>query len=382
MKEPRKSGAGSAGARKEPPRKQNFPARVIRLDLIISSIITAFAFLIYISTMSRSIPYIDGGELTTDLWTLGIPHPTGYPLFSMLGYLFVHIPMLPEVAMRANLFAALCTSVAAGIFYLVFSRAQILLASGNVGRDKAQKASKGQKEPPHFPLGHNELFIRWSSVVAALVLVFSKTFWDQSTSIEVYPLQLVLFGLIMLVWLGFYSEPVKSRAVLAGLALGLGFTNHMTTILTVPALLYLLSSVHRRTKFDLKALYFIAIGGLLASLLYLYLPIRASQKPLMDWGNPDNLQRFIWHVTGIQAVGSGVANSWMLANLIPMILKQDFAPGFSIRLQHKDLKLLTSGPTAWAETPPPPHGLPPLLPGDGNGPEDQGNQGLINIWKP
>ncbi|OYV88299.1 MAG: hypothetical protein B7Z63_00795 [Ignavibacteriae bacterium 37-53-5] len=300
MKEPRKSGAGSTGARKEPPRKQNFPARVIRLDLIISSIITAFAFLIYISTMSRSIQYIDGGELTTDLWTLGIPHPTGYPLFSMLGYLFVHIPTLPEIAMRANLFAALCTSVAAGIFYLVFSRAQILLASGNVGSDKAQKASKGQKEPPHFPPGGNELFMRWSSVVAALVLVFLKTFWDQSTSIEVYPLQLVLFGLIMLVWLGFYSEPVKSRAVLAGLVLGLGFTNHMTTILTIPALLYLLGSAHRRTKFDLKALYFIVIGGLLASLLYLYLPIRASQKPLMDWGNPDNLQRFIWHVTGKQ----------------------------------------------------------------------------------
>jgi 3-hydroxyisobutyrate dehydrogenase len=87
--------------------------------------------------------------------------------------------------------------------------------------------------------------------------------------------------------------------------------------------------------------------------------------------------------TTLQAVGSGVANSWMLANLIPMILKEDFAPGFSIRLQHKDLKLLTE----WTDT----------LGGDfpaaqmvfslyskamEMGLEGQGNQGLINIWKP
>ena len=43
----------------------------------------------------------------------------------------------------------------------------------------------------------------------------------------------------------------------------------------------------------------------------------------------------------LQAVMSGAANSWMLTNIVPMILSNNFAPGFSIRLQHKDLKLLT-----------------------------------------
>ncbi|HEY3131844.1 MAG TPA: NAD(P)-dependent oxidoreductase, partial [Acidobacteriota bacterium] len=39
------------------------------------------------------------------------------------------------------------------------------------------------------------------------------------------------------------------------------------------------------------------------------------------------------------AVGSGAAGSWMLSNLAPLILKNDYAPGFSIRWQHKDLKI-------------------------------------------
>lgn len=268
------------------------------MDLLISGIIAVFSFLIYFSTMSRSISYIDGGEITTDLWTLGIPHPTGYPLFTMLGYLFMHIPIFPEVAMRANLFAAVSTSVAVGVLYLVFIRAQLVLAPNRVrSQPKNSNSSKGLRLPP----SRDDISaIRWSSLIGTLVLAFSSTFWYQSTSIESYPLELVLFALIMLVWLGFYTEPVKSRAFFAGLVLGLGFTNHMTTVLTIPALLFLLIFTYREKKFRLKLLSYVISGGLLALLLYLYLPIRASQSPLMDWGNPDNLKRFIWHVTGKQ----------------------------------------------------------------------------------
>jgi 3-hydroxyisobutyrate dehydrogenase len=71
----------------------------------------------------------------------------------------------------------------------------------------------------------------------------------------------------------------------------------------------------------------------------------------------------------------------MLVNLGPLILKGDFAPGFGIRLQLKDLKLLRE----WISE----------LGGDfpaaelvydlfnkavQMGLEKQGNQGLINIW--
>lgn len=248
--------------------------------------------------MSRSISYIDGGEITTVLWTLGISHPTGYPLFTLLGYLFVHIPILPEVAERANLFAALCTSIAGGILYLVFIRTQLVLAPANSNLNGKKKTSANRPRPS--PALDTTLVIRWSSLLGALVLIFARTFWYQSTSIESYPLELVLFALIMFVWLGFYTKPVKSRAFLAGLILGLGFTNHMTTMLTVPALVFLLFSAYRNGRLPPRLLLYTVLGGLAASLLYLYLPIRASQSPLMDWGNPDNLQRFIWQVTGKQ----------------------------------------------------------------------------------
>ena len=41
----------------------------------------------------------------------------------------------------------------------------------------------------------------------------------------------------------------------------------------------------------------------------------------------------------VRAISGGAAGSWMLTNVPPKILNDDFAPGFSIRLEHKDLKL-------------------------------------------
>jgi 3-hydroxyisobutyrate dehydrogenase-like beta-hydroxyacid dehydrogenase len=41
----------------------------------------------------------------------------------------------------------------------------------------------------------------------------------------------------------------------------------------------------------------------------------------------------------VAAVGSGAASSWMLQNLAPRMQRHDFAPGFMVRLQQKDLRL-------------------------------------------
>jgi len=42
----------------------------------------------------------------------------------------------------------------------------------------------------------------------------------------------------------------------------------------------------------------------------------------------------------IEAVGGGAAASWQLANLGPRMVNGDFAPGFMVKLQQKDLRLV------------------------------------------
>lgn len=85
----------------------------------------------------------------------------------------------------------------------------------------------------------------------------------------------------------------------------------------------------------------------------------------------------------LQAVLQGAAGSWMLANLGPCILRQDFAPGFSIRLQHKDLKLLHEWTSELGgEFPAADLAYAVFAEALEMGLGDQGNQGLINVWCP
>jgi 3-hydroxyisobutyrate dehydrogenase len=84
----------------------------------------------------------------------------------------------------------------------------------------------------------------------------------------------------------------------------------------------------------------------------------------------------------LRAISSGAASSWMLTNLGPKILSDDFAPGFSIRLQNKDLKLVmefiadVNGDFPGAK-------LVSSLFGEALrcGLGDAGNHGLINLWR-
>lgn len=83
----------------------------------------------------------------------------------------------------------------------------------------------------------------------------------------------------------------------------------------------------------------------------------------------------------LSVVSSGAASSWMLSHLGPKILQNDFAPGFTIRLQQKDLRLVSEMLQ--------PMGLP--FPGVelafrlfseavDRGLGEQGTQGLINLF--
>lgn len=85
--------------------------------------------------------------------------------------------------------------------------------------------------------------------------------------------------------------------------------------------------------------------------------------------------------TTFKAVSSGAASSWMLVNLGPLMLKGDFAAGFSIRLQFKDLQLLKEWISELGGDFPAASLVQSLFQKAMEmGLEEQGNQGLINIW--
>jgi len=115
-----------------------------RLEYVAATSAALVSLVVYYITLAPTVSIIDSGELAADLYTLGIAHPTGYPLFTMIGFLFTHIPLGMRVIAQANLMSALLCS--GGLFF--FFRFILFALSVNSAKgftrpqDPARRAGK------------------------------------------------------------------------------------------------------------------------------------------------------------------------------------------------------------------------------------------------
>ena len=234
---------------------------------------TALALVVYVATMAPGLTFrnngADGGDLIAAAWTLGVPHPPGYPTYTLLAWLATRLPV-GTIAYRTNLFSGVSAALAVG---LLCRCAQILL--------------RGEK---HYQL---------IATASALTLAFSPLFWSQAVITEVYAL-LALFAAVLLWLLLLWREGAADGTLWgAGLALGLGLGNHLTLLFVVPAALLLLWP-ERQRLFRLRVLLPSLLFFLLGLATYAYLPLAARQRPPVNWGNPQTWKGFLWVVTADQ----------------------------------------------------------------------------------
>lgn len=267
-----------------------------------AAVTALFVFGIYIITLAPSVIQIDSGELSTVQATLGIAHPTGYPLFTIVGYLFLKLPLPFTTIFRANLLAAIWCAL--GIFLFIKSAFVILINQEKITLpNKKDRAKKELKTKISSDANEKNILVILSSITSAIVLAFSKTFWFQSTSVEVYSLQIFLFSLIIfLILKAFYSTDGKIiHWIWAALALALGFSNHMTTLLVLPFITILFFSKEKiRVHSFKKILIMMAVFVPVLAGFYLFLSLRAMANPRINWGNPINLENILRHVSGKQ----------------------------------------------------------------------------------
>jgi hypothetical protein len=239
-------------------------------------------FVVYFSTLAPAVGFIDSGELVVVCQTLGIAHPTGYPLYTLLGRLFCLLP-LGDIIFRVSLMSLLFTSLVNVLLFLIILK---------VASDFPEGGRKGK----------NSSF--WAAFVAALIFSFTPTLWSQATSNEVYSLNVLFYGIIILLVL--FLRSVRGKFArdqilyLLTFVFALSFGNHMSAILLLPALLFVSMSTYGKKIFDPRRLFFILAFFLLGLTVYLFLPLRSAQSPVMDWGNSETWSNFKRHITGWQ----------------------------------------------------------------------------------
>jgi tetratricopeptide (TPR) repeat protein len=247
------------------------------IDWAAGVLVFALSLAVCAVTLTPTVALVDSGELTAASATLGVAHAPGVPTYTLLGWLFAKLP-LRTVAVRLNLMSALFAALAAVMMYLV-------------AREAIERA-----EHPAWSDG-------LGPATAALTLAFSRTLWAYAVVAEVYALNTFLVCAVLYLLLrwrsavraGAPSRPLLGlAAVTYGAALGV---HHLTVLLALPGLLWLVwSTLGRRSLSTLEVALPAALVGLS---VYAYLPWAASRDPLVNWGAPDDLRRFVRHVSAV-----------------------------------------------------------------------------------
>ena len=231
---------------------------------------------IYLLTMPHTVGQADTFEFQVVAPQLGIVHPTGYPLYLLLGKLFTLIP-ISSVAWRLNLASAVY-----GIGAMVFL----------------------------YAIGRQQRYHPLAALITAVIVGLTPTFWSQAIEAEVYTLHaLVVMGVLWLIGRLLTDNAWHWQQNLA-LLLGLGLTNHLTTLFLLPgaALGYgWASPKETKTHFSIGRLGRLALLLALPLLLYLYLPWRW----LVVNGEPMGLARFVDWVVGGRFQGALQWGAWL-----------------------------------------------------------------------
>ncbi len=226
-------------------------------DLMAAGGLFVFALLVYLSTLAPTVVsiYDDSLEFPLVAYRLAIAHPTGYPLYTLLGKAFTLLPV-GEAAFRVHLLSALSAAGAVTLIYVAARRFGLHISG---------------------------------ALAAALFLAVSPLFWSQAIIAEVYALNALFVAAV----LALSAALAPSSLALAPLSFlfGLSLTHHRTMLLLLPAILVYLSVLtwpgwtHMRAGPWRERL--LTAGKLLGLfclplLLYLYIPLRGMVTSSLD----------------------------------------------------------------------------------------------------
>ncbi|HKY20230.1 MAG TPA: DUF2723 domain-containing protein [Vicinamibacterales bacterium] len=169
---------------------------------LIAAATGALAFVCYYATLLPGLDFGDSASFQTGVGSLTLTPRQAYPLYYALGNVVVWLHP-GEPARALNFASAIYGAGAVGIATLLVSRI--------VGSNMAGLAS-------------------------GLFLAFSYTFWSQAITAEVYTLHLLIVGATILTLLRWAERQTVQRLAVFYAVYAVGFGNHLSMILLLPAL--------------------------------------------------------------------------------------------------------------------------------------------------
>ncbi|MBI1862492.1 DUF2723 domain-containing protein [Candidatus Microgenomates bacterium] len=222
-------------------------------------------FVIYLLQLTRDIYSGDIGDLVTSACIGGVPHPPGYPLFSLVGHMLCKLSFFHSPVTQVALISAMASAVGVYIFYRF-----------------ALRVTKS----------------RYLSVLSASILAFSYLFWLHAEIPEVFGLHNFFVITLLYFAYDYYEKPAAPKLYRLAALTGLALTHHQTILFIGPSLA-LLVLCKWQILWERKRTIFYALGlAIVAFLLpYLYVFIASSHESVINWDSVTNVSSFIHLVT-------------------------------------------------------------------------------------
>jgi hypothetical protein len=218
-----------------------------RRAFLVAVILLVLTALFFLATARRDLEASDSAELVASSYSLGIPHATGYPLYTWLGRIV--IVLLPfDPARDMNLLSA------------IFGGAALLL----------------------FAFALRELTGRLLSAAAAIAgLALSRPLWFVATIAEVYTLHLLLIAATCFFLFRWGRRGSPRDLLLAVYLAALGLSHHGSTAILLPGYLFFVLLGSRSIREAARHARLLLLVPL-ALTVYLHHPIRHRAHPAVD----------------------------------------------------------------------------------------------------
>jgi len=309
------------------------------IDWVTAGIVFLIVLAGYLTTISPDLTLEDSGELAVGSKYAGVPHPPGYPVWTIYTWIFTKLIPFSNIAFRVSVASSIASSLAAGLTALLISRGASLILEGIPTFADIETKTENA-------------ITSVAGLVGGLLLGFNGYVWSQAVIVEVYTLALLnLLGVLAFLLKWVYSPEKRRYLYAASFLFGLCLCNHQTLIVAAmgfeimvvaadrklgrdffllntifwllgllahlegwiqmfqanPALLLIFNIIGVgsaamtiwliiETKMVITRLHIVvlcAVAWAVGAAFYLYMPVASATNPPMNWGYPRTWEGFI-----------------------------------------------------------------------------------------
>src|SRR5256884_5790805 len=181
-----------------PPAKPITPPLFRKIDWLTFGVTALLVFIGYYLTLAPDLTLEDSGELATGSFYAGVPHPPGYPVWTLFTWLFTVLAPVSNIAWRVALASAVAGALACGLIALIASRGSSMIL-------------EGIEEFKTIDRRWENALCVLAGYVAGMLIGFNGFMWSQAVIVEVYPFSLLSFVGVLACLLRWIYAPHQKR---------------------------------------------------------------------------------------------------------------------------------------------------------------------------